>query len=306
MKGQTYIDGVDLYDAFGVFITEGGYKGLATFPALQTPKVISWPDEDGVEVDLSQPALKSKDFQMSFAAHGKGNTGGFLELLMDKAYHDFNFRAVDRVRKLRLSTQSGLDIFNRLDTFSLQLVDDFPLLGYAYLPPQSNIMGEGAYELDGKSFADYGVSVLKGSLAEVEKSPTVKSNLLRTISGQNGAIYDGENVVFQAKDVTLKCLLRASNMSEFWRNYDALLFDLVRPGERGLYVDGTGLEYPCYYKSNNVSELFTVGKIWCEFSLVLSFISFRSGADEYILATEAGEWLTLEDGDTLIDMGDGD
>lgn len=62
----------------------------------------------------------------------------------------------------------------------------------------------------------------------------------------------------------------------------------------------------CYYKSNNVSELFTVGKIWCEFSLVLSFISFRSGADEYILATEAGEWLTLEDGDTLIDMGDGD
>nr|WP_129732342.1 hypothetical protein [Parabacteroides goldsteinii] len=306
MRGQTYIDGIDLYDAFGVFIPEGGYKGVATFPALQTPKLISWPDEDGVEVDLSQPALKSKDFQMSFAAHRKQNVGGFLELLMDKAYHDFDFRAIDRVRKLRLSAQSGLDLFNGLDAFSLQFVDDFPLLGYSYQPPQSGQIDDDGYELDGRSFADYGIHVLRGSLAEVEKSPAVKTNLLRTISGLNGAIYDGENVVFQAKDVTLRCLLRASDMREFWRNFDAFLFDLARPGERALYVDGTGLEYPCYYKSNSVSELFTVGKIWCEFSLVLSFISFRSGADEYILATEAGEWLTLEDEETLIDMGDGD
>lgn len=305
MRGQTYIDGIDLYEAFGVFITEGGYKGLATFPALQTPKTISWADEDGVEVDLFQPTLKSKDFQISFAAHKQQNTGGFLELLMDKAYHDFDFRAIDRVRKLRLSAQSGLDLFNGLDTFSLQLVDDFPWYRYSYLAPQSGQTDDGGYEIDGRNFADYGVHVLKGSLAEVEKSPAVKTNLLRTISGQNGAIYDGENVVFQAKDVTLKCLLRASDMREFWRNYDAFLFDLTRPGERSLYVDGTGLEYPCYYKSNSINELSTAGKIWCEFSLVLSFISFRAGADEYILATEAGEWLTLEDEETLIDMGNG-
>lgn len=305
MRGVIYVDGIDIYEAFGVFVAEGEYKGLATLHSLQTPKSISWSDEDGVEVDLSAPALNSKEFQMGFVAHRKPNTGAFLELLMDKAYHEFDFRSISRVRKLRLSDQSGLDLFNQLDTFSLQFVDDFPLHGYSYVPPKSNMADQDKYELDGRSLADYGISVLKGSQSEIEKSPAVKLNLLRTIAGQSGAIYDGEVVVFKAKDVPLRCLLRASSMQEFWRNYDALLFDLVRPEERSLYVESTGLEYPCYYKSSGISELYTEGKIWCEFSLVLSFISFRVGADDYILATEAGEWLTLEDGETLIDMGDG-
>lgn len=67
----------------------------------------------------------------------------------------------------------------------------------------------------------------------------------------------------------------AETLSEFWENYNALLYDLSRPGERILSVDSTGREYPCYYKSCSASNFVPNGKIWFQFSLVLVFTSFR-------------------------------
>ena len=55
------------------------------------------------------------------------------------------------------------------------------------------------YELDGKDLTDYGVVVLKGSTAEILKTPAVKKNLLQNFKRQDGAIYDGEVVKFQTK-----------------------------------------------------------------------------------------------------------
>lgn len=305
MIGSAYIDGIDLYKSYGIFVTEGGYNGLVSYPALGPVDIISWPEEDGDEVDLSNPTLKSKEFSIAFAAHKNINTGAFIEQLSDKAYHAFDFRSIGRSYKLRFSAQQNLDIANRLESFSLQFVDDFPLEGYSYVDPFSGISGSGGYELDGRPLSDYGVLILKGSEADIQKSPVAKLNLLRAISGHSGAIYDGENVVFKSKEVRLNCLLRANTLEEFWRNYNALLFDLVRPGQRSFYSESMGLDYPCFYKSSSVSTFYPVDKIWCEFTLVLSFISFRVGADEYILATEAGEWIVLEqDNGTAIDMGE--
>ena len=96
--------------------------------------------------------------------------------------------------------------------------------------------------------------------------------------------------------------MRAKNLTEFWRNYNALLFDLVRPGERSLYADSTGYEYPCYYKSCSVTEFYPTGKIWFKFDLTLVFTSFRIEDDEYLLASESGEWIMTEDGEFAIDL----
>ena len=306
MIGNTYIDGKDLYGSFGTFIVEGGYNALISYPQMGTIQLNNWPEWDGVEVDLTRPTLKSKDFALNFAAHKNINTGGLIEQLSDQAYHTFDFRSIGRTYKLRMVSQPNLGLFTGLETLSLQFADDFPLLDYTYQEPYFTLFTQQGYEIDGRPLSDYGVRVLQGSDAEIKKSPVAKTNLLRTVTGQSGAIYDGKEVVFQAKDVTLNCLMRAASIDEFWRNYNALLFDLVRPGERSFYADCTGLDYPCYYKSSGVSVFYPTGKLWCEFSIVLSFISFRVGADEYILASEAGEWLTLEeDGETAIDMGYG-
>lgn len=296
MTNKFYIDAKDAYSSYGVFVAHNGYNELFEFAPLKGLQGNKWQEEDGEELDVSVSVLDSREFSIKFIAHGsKYKLGAFLELLSDKAYHVFEFKDLGRTFKLRLVNASNLDLAYQLGFITLSFADDFPLNNYTYKTPQSTIVSQSEYEIDGISLADYGISVLQGSLAEVEKSPTVKKNLLRNITSQKGAIYDGDTVTFETKEVKLNCLMRAGSLAEFWQNYDALLFNLSKPNERIMYVDATGYEYPCYYKNCSVSEFAPTGKIWFEFSLTFVFTSFRVYADEYILASETNAWIVTED-----------
>ena len=96
--------------------------------------------------------------------------------------------------------------------------------------------------------------------------------------------------------------MKAASLTELWRNYNALLYDLVRPEQRLLYSDETGNEYPCHYKSCSVSEFYASDKIWLKFTVTVCFISFRLEDDEFVLATETRELVVTEDGEFAIDL----
>ena len=194
------------------------------------------------------------------------------------------------------------DLATHLGFITIKLADDFPLDGYTYKEPESTVPGSDYYELDGKPFSVYGVHVLEGTLNEIEKSPNVKTSLLRNINKLNGALYDGEKVTYKAKDVKINCLMKAASLTELWRNYNALLYDLVRPEQRLLYSDETGYEYPCHYKSCSVSEFYASDKIWLKFTVTVCFISFRLEDDEFVLATETRDLVVTEDGEFAIDL----
>lgn len=315
MRGLFNIDGKDALSQFGISITEGGYNGVLSFPALKAPEQSNdWAEEDGVEVDLSDPKLNTKEVEVKFAAIGEYLTGDFISLISDKAYHTFSFIEIGYTCKLRLVTEANSQLFIGAKAFTLKFADDFPMDGYAYLKPSSNIVPIQGYELDGVDFSAYGIRVLEGSEANILKCPAVKKNMLRNISTQNGAIYDGKNVVYQQKEVALSCCIIAKDFTEFWRNYNAFLYDLIRvvevdedgikvqTAERSLFVEKTYEEYPCYYKDGKVSLLDPNGNIWCKFTLTLVFTSFRIGEDEYLLASEDGELIVTEDGEFYIDL----
>ena len=303
MTDRLFIDGKDAFTEFGVFVSEGGYNDLVAFPSLKSVKSIDWQEEDGIEADLSAPVLDTKEFSMKFVFTGKNSRyGGFIELLSDKSYHTFNFREIGRTCRLRMVSHTNLDTDLFLGFVTLRLADDFPLDGYTYTAPVSTVPPYGDYEIDGHKLTDYGIRVLAGTLAEVEKSPAVKQNLLRNIGTQSGAIYDGERVTFKTKEVKIKCLMRAASLSELWRNYDALLYDLVRPDERFLYVDATGEEYPCHYKSCAVTEFYGTEKIWLAFTLTLVFTSFRLNGEEFVLSSESNEIIITEQDENAINL----
>jgi hypothetical protein len=273
MTGNFYIDGQDAYSLYHVLITESGYKELVAFPALKSVDKNDWAEEDGAEFDLSDPVLDSRELTVGFYFHGINDRfEAFIKKLSDGAYHDFNFHDLGKTYRLRIVSQTNMIQSATLKTFSLRFADDFPLSGYSYTAPQSSIIPQQGYKLDGRGLSEYGVYILKGSDAEIQKIPAVKKNLLQNIKSQSGAIYDGEWVKFQTKDVRLHCLMRATGLQEFRRNSDALLFDLVRPGERILHLNSTGRDYPCFYKNCSVSEFKPSGKIWFDFSLTLLFI----------------------------------
>lgn len=303
MSGRFYIDGKDAFSEYGIYVQEGGYNELVAFPPLKAVTSNDWQEEDGIEPDLSEPTLNTKEFSLKIILSGKYyRWGGFIELLSDKAYHDFDFREIGRTRRVRLVSNPNTDLAMLLGFITIKLADDFPLDGYAYKEPESTVSGSDNYELDGKPFSYYGVRVLEGTLDEIEKSPDVKTCLLRNIKKLNGALYDGEKVTYKAKDVKINCLMKAASLTELWRNYDALLYNLVQPEQRMLYSDETGNEYPCHYKSCSVSEFYGSDKIWLKFTITLCFISFRLEDDEFVLATETRDLVVTEDGEFAIDL----
>ncbi|MDR0712585.1 MAG: hypothetical protein LBF67_09635 [Prevotellaceae bacterium] len=300
MKGRLYIDGVDAYTRYRISVANGGYSGLAALPPLKKVEAIDWHEEDGVDVDLSAPALDTFELQVKFTS--QGDMGVLLATLSDGAYHEFDFKEVERVCRLRLASQASFKTLGGLHEFTLQLANDFPLDGYAYAAPQSALaLPPAGYEIDYVDLSAYGVTVLMGSLAGVVKLPPVKKNLLRSVSTSSGALYDSGNVTFQQKDVTLKCLMQAATIAELWRNRDALLFDLSRPEKRTLYARALNEEYQCYYKSSAVERFAATGKIWLAFSLTLVITSFKD--DAILLADNKFSVITTSDG-KLIELSE--
>lgn len=276
MTGRLYIDGKDIYAEYGVYVVQGGWNELIAYPPLKAVDNNDWQEEDGIEADLSAPVLDTREIQLKVAFTGFDSR--FLALirhLSDGAYHTFDCRHIERTYRLRLVAQPNLAVAHALGTTTLKLADDFPLQDYTYKKPASNMAAYNDYTFDGVNFTSYGVRVLKGTLDEVKKTPTVKTNLLRNISTQMGALYDGKNVTYKSKDVKINCLMRADTLDELWRNYDALLYDLTRPNERKLWVKELNKNFPFYYKSCQVTEFYPTDKIWLQFALTVTFTTFR-------------------------------
>lgn len=304
MKGRLYIDGNDAYTEYGVYVVKGGWNELIAYPPLKSVESNDWQELDGIEADLSAPMLDTREIQLKVAFAGLDNRFfTLLELLSDESYHVFECAYIKRRYRLRLVSQPNLAAAKVIGTATLKFADDFPLSDYTYKKPASNVAAYDDYTFDGVNFTTYGVRVLKGTLDEVMKTPTVKTNLLRNISTQAGALYDGKNVSYKNKDVKINCLMRADTLEELWRNYDALLYDLIRPNERKLWVDELGQEFLFYYKSCQVTEFYPTDKIWLQFTLTVTFTTvLRIGDGDVVLASEDKIIIFTQDDENAIDV----
>lgn len=295
MTGKLYIDGIDAYAGYGIFVCNKGYEKLVEYPSFKHINANDWPEEDGIEPDLESPVLDAVQFNMDFAVHKNIRTALFIDAVTDGACHEFNFAEIGRTYKLRLTQNPNFTYFNGLELMQLKFSNDFPV-PKSYTPPLSGLPNTGC-DIDGRDFGRYGIRVLS-YLSELLKMPAVKDNLLISLINKPGVIYDDQDVFFKSKDVKMNLLMTANSLPEFWRNYDAFIYDLTRPGNRTLYADYTGYEYPCFYKSCSVSNFSPAnGKVWFQFALTLTFITFRRSGEEYelLLAAEDGALVITEE-----------
>lgn len=304
MTGECTIDDMDLYSSFGIIITEDGYNDLLTFPALTEPEKNNWMDEDGIEVDLSNPTLKPREIKMPFFATDRAGASEFMTFLGQPGYRHFSIPALQKEWDFRLTKHSANQIVGNVDAFTLVFVEDkftksessLPTNGIGIWVPQST------YSIDGKYLHEYGV-VVNSDLSDFFKMPAIKQNLTQSFFGVDGQEYDTKAVFFSEKEVTFDCTLFAQDVDLFWLQYNTFFNSLVEPGERTLYSDETEQEYPCYYKKSSNFKLDSlIGRVIVSFKLTLVFSLFHVGETEYVLATENDEDIVLEDGETLIDM----
>lgn len=273
MKGELYIDGVDVYEAYGVSVSDSAYDDLVCLPSLKPISFNDWQEQNGIDPDLSSPIIAAKSITLPFNIKGgKDSYYGFISSITDGAYHSFYFAAIGHTRVLRLVSSDDYDTIRDLGSFTLTFSDDDPMSGYVYVAPQSKVKPLGDFLLDGVDLASYGVRVMQGTMDSIKRAPDVKTNLSRDISVRKGVLYDGERVTFKSKTAQVKCFMRAAGAEEFWRNRNALLFDLVKMGSRILSVSELGKDIPCYYKGCSVDCFHPdKDKFWFEFTLNLEF-----------------------------------
>jgi hypothetical protein len=278
MKHNLIIDELDAYSEYGVSVinTSGGtYASLLTYPVMKKVNVNDWPEEDGIEPDLDAPSLDVREVNLRFICETNAGGAGFFTKLADGAYHLFNFPKLGRSFRLRLTTESKTVTIKTYRDMTLRFINDTPINeNYTYLAPSSTVLlPDLSLSIDGTNIRQYGMSARGNYMSEILRAPDTKPNLTQSFNNKNGAEYDDNFVVYKSKNVKINMLMCASTLDEFWRNYDALIYDLSRPNLRVLTAKGKN--YNCYYQNAAITEFHVENPIWLAFSITFVFTNFR-------------------------------
>lgn len=289
MKGKLYIDGRDAFEEYGISVAQYAYRQVIQMPEFKQLDVTDWPDENGVETDLSAPELNSRTLQIEFNINNIRYAEDLFETLSNGSYHEFRFEEIKKTLTLRMTTNNSFSSLIRLGKITLTFVDDFPQIPTGnHYPFGKTEVWQGGYEVDGVAFSQFGTWVLEGTDDNIRRAADAKGNLLVNTSNTDGAMYDGSTFKFKSKDVTLNLLIQARDIDEFWRRYNALFATLMRPENRVFFYSALDTEYDCHYKNSNVSrfDILRNGKVWCEFSVTLTFTDYLPVGQYMLLAHE--------------------
>lgn len=284
---RLYIGVADVLEYSYVCTAFGGFDELIAFPPLKTPPANDWHEERGFDPDLSDPVLDTREVTLRLSATGQWDYEGAIGMLEVSPVIDVRATSIGRSWSLRFIAPTG---GANASTFGLKFADDTPMQGYTYQPPNAEKEREWILstsrrddfvitESPKRSFADYGARVLGDVVDEMERRNEVKTGLLHKFSTKPGAFYD-KGALFNEKggDRSVQLLMRADTLAELWRNYDALLFDLIRPGARR-YKDA-----PFYYSSCHVDKFIPdEPRPWLQFTLTLTFYEGSSEKSYYEL-----------------------
>ena len=246
---RLYIGVADVLEYSYVCTAFGGFDELIAFPPLKTPPANDWHEERGFDPDLSDPVLDTREVTLRLSATGQWDYDGTIGMLEVSPVIDVRAPSIGRSWSLRFLAPTSRR-------------DDFVIT-----------------ESPKRSFADYGARVLGDVVDEMERRNEVKTGLLRKFSTKPGAFYD-KAALFCEKggDRQVQLLMRADTLAELWRNYDALLFDLIRPGARRYK------EAPFYYSSCRVDKFIPdAPRPWLQFTLTLTFYEGSSEKSYYEL-----------------------
>lgn len=286
MTHSVIINGTDIASAHGIKLTKGSYANLIQWPSLKAVTGNDWQEYDGFEPDLSNPVLDGKTLTLSFVMPTKDNSiVAFYHLLGSTPVGSYGFLDIGYSANLRLLSMPSLDYGREFHLLECQFADDTPLSSDSYAPPYSSLRDVGTVYIDGTPISAYGVKAIKGTIGSCYLQPDVKPLLSRNISTVPGVIYDPNGTVtYKRKDISIVCQME-DTISSFWRNYKALLLDLVKIDEQaedpvlkgartvsGSLIPGA---YKCWYNSQKVTDLaFDGNSIWLKFELTLTAFSY--------------------------------
>lgn len=261
------INGTDIQTLHAKLV-EGSLASLLSYPALKSLNKNDWAEESGTEYDLSAPQLSAKEITLQLLLP-ESLYPNLVTLLSAHAYANYTFDFINLTYRLRLVGLNKTQVVGSYVTVDIRLSDDFPLQGYTYQAPTLTTHNVEAY-IDSKNLTQYGITLLEGTQQELITAGNTKTPYTTQNSTMSGLIAADVPIYFQERTATLKCFMYLP-ISDFLKGYFALLYDLVRPGERTLSYQGKS--YKCIYKDGKITELYIDDPlIWVKFDLQLTII----------------------------------
>lgn len=249
-------------------LVEGSLASLLSYPALKSLNKNDWAEESSSEYDLSAPQLSAKEITLQLLLP-ESLYPNLVTLLSVRAYANYTFDFINLTYRLRLIGLSKTQVSGGYVTAEIRLSDDLPLQGYTYQSPTLTAHNVEAY-IDSKNLTLYGITLLKGTQQELITAGNAKTPYTAQNSTMSGLIAADVPIYFQERTATLKCFMYLP-ITDFIKGYFALLYDLVRPGERTLSYQGKS--YKCIYKDGKITELYIDDPlIWVKFDLQLTII----------------------------------
>ena len=295
--GRVIINDIDIYTEYGARVDNAGYDSLIEYPPLKPVRSNNWVEEDGIEPDLSDIKLDSKEVTLKFHCLGvTSHVEGLYALLTSSPLIEISFAEISREFTLRVKSMPSLSYCKSFKTITVGFVAVNPLEWCTSDTPSSTLIANDSFKIDGVNISAYGVKVLRGSIDSSIICPDVKQLLVRNISTQDGETYDDNPRVYSggqwsqssvhgqvkktSKEISLHLLLQAQNCAAAWINYDALLSKLVEinshaqditlAGARSLYIKELDRTVKCYYKGQSVQKFRLIaGRVWLEFTVTL-------------------------------------
>ena len=301
MATRMYIDGIDVLTSYGAYPTELG--GFLEWPSLKEVKTYDWPDEDGVDADLTHPVLASRQFMISIAVKN-GLISRFVDFICGQSTRIYEIPELNYTKQLRMVGCSDFNTMGDMGFVNITLSDDSPFSGYEYHKPSTNTHSpnsEGVLTIDGIDITSYGCVALQGVADSMKAFERVKEALAINVSNIAGVRYDNDSPVYNAPhSIVIPLLMRAGSINEFWQNYYALIYDLTRPRDREIVYKG-GIFHSVFYNSQSIEEIsmprYNGDSIWVKFT-----ITFTTFASSFILSSEDSEAIVDENNEYYIKL----
>lgn len=272
MKDELYIDEIDAYSEYGVYLAENAYNDIVCFPPIKPIAYNDWHEKDGIDPYLDSIEKDAQRITIPF--HQVGTYEDYVKFIEYLTLYpcEFYFKKIGHTLWLRFESCGQLKSTGNLMSYSLTFVDDFPMEEYERENPSSSMTPKGDYFFGLRDVAEYGIRVLQGTMDSIKQMPEIKENLKIDPAGFSGIEYDYGPHTFKSKTAKINCLMKASSIEEFWRNRNALVDMLTDSGYPKFKVTELDKEIDYFYKGCSVKSFhIDAGSVWFEFTLELEF-----------------------------------
>ncbi len=279
MTGACIIDGVDIA-TMGAFICRSGDNDFISFPQRKDPPENDWPEEDGAEVDDSDPVFHAKKVTVKYYLKGDQITfinrlSGFVDLHRQSGYRSIYVREFNKTFLLRFIEISG---YEQKHGFSLSgeksayidvtysMDDPLQFLNPLIVLPEGGRSINTHVTINGLDLAEFGIIV--NSIYPSALKFGVREGVTAESQYRSGLTAD---VAFAPKwrkhPVKIECTMILSGRGEFMTNYTAL-FNILSGNIITLGIPL--MELQCYFAGMSSFEKRPwTGRAFAKFTLDL-------------------------------------